>query len=310
MIEATKNPRLQPGADTSPTLRFNFMNSEMKLEIILLTPDMATEFLRNNDGNRRLDDKRVDKITADILSNKFVLTPDAIQISPDGRLLNGQTRSSACVKANRPIPVVLASQVPEDIFPLIDGGRPRALAFRAKISQKESEVATLLLRLGMDQSRALIDVTVLNQVATAIKPWMGLLREIAPNNIRIFTAAPGRLAAVVSMINDGDPVYTLSLLRNLTLHRIAELPPVGNSLVQQKMSGTGFLKGGGAEVQKTNFCRMRFGLNPINRYKQKLIVNESMQQQAISDARTLVTTILSGRPVIPTAPIPTLADFA
>jgi hypothetical protein len=309
---ATKKPWRQPGLNPSLTsTRVYCMNPQFKLEITELTPDLARAFLKNNDGNRRLDLDRVDKIADDILNDRFVLTADAIQLSPENRLLNGQTRSAACVKANRPIPVVLATNVSETIFPLIDGNRPRSLYFRAQIPQKESEVAALLMRIGMSQPRKIqIDLVILQQIAAAIKPWSEILQEIVPTRCEIFTSAPGRAATIISLIYDSDPVYSLSLLRNLSLSRTVDLPPVGHSLIQQKMSGRGLLKGGGSDVQKNNFCRMRYGLSPDYRYKQKLIVNESMQQQALNDVRKLTATILSGRPIVSAAPIPTAADFA
>lgn len=83
-------------------------------ELIEITPEIAEEMLRNNPINRTIKSKRVNKYAREIQSGKWTATPTPISISPSGRLLDGQHRLLAVIKAGIPIKAPIAYDVPED----------------------------------------------------------------------------------------------------------------------------------------------------------------------------------------------------
>ena len=63
-----------------------------KLEVITLTPEMATELLELNKHNRPLSDGHVRRIAAQIQEGKWKFNGDTIKIAVDHSVLDGQHR--------------------------------------------------------------------------------------------------------------------------------------------------------------------------------------------------------------------------
>lgn len=112
----------------------------MRYEEVLITPDMAREFLKNNDTNRRYEPKRARQYAQDMLAGKWELNGEDIEISVSGVLKNGQHRLNAIIIANIPVLMGIKYDVPDNIT-IYDRGRLRS-------SQD------ILLMKGMDKSLA------------------------------------------------------------------------------------------------------------------------------------------------------------
>jgi hypothetical protein len=80
----------------------------MRLETILLTPDLAEMFLKNNSANRKLRVTHVDMFVRELQAGTFRTTHQGVAISKSGKLLDGQHRLSAIVKAGIPATMVVA----------------------------------------------------------------------------------------------------------------------------------------------------------------------------------------------------------
>lgn len=97
-------------------------------ETMTVTPEMATEWLKHNTGNRPLMPAHIAQLASDMTSGRWVLNGETIKFAPNGRLLDGQNRLMAIKKANMPIVCVVAYNVPESAFSTIDVGRRRTNA--------------------------------------------------------------------------------------------------------------------------------------------------------------------------------------
>jgi len=72
------------------------------MELITVTPELASGWLEKNTNFRQLDDKRVQRLARDIIQDRFDLTGDTIKFDADGNLRDGQHRLTAVVRAKKP----------------------------------------------------------------------------------------------------------------------------------------------------------------------------------------------------------------
>ena len=98
----------------------------IKFEKILITPAKAKEYLEANIGNRRIKQPVVLKYANDIIANRwFEDTGESIKIGKTGRILDGQHRLHAIIKANKSIYLHVVTNLEEDVFKVIDTGTTR-----------------------------------------------------------------------------------------------------------------------------------------------------------------------------------------
>lgn len=97
----------------------------MKVHIETITPERATELLGHNTSNRAANPRHIEALAKEMREGRFVTTGQTVQIADTGRLLDGQHRLMALVKAGFTCPFVIVSDLPEGIFSAIDRGRRR-----------------------------------------------------------------------------------------------------------------------------------------------------------------------------------------
>lgn len=79
-----------------------------------ITPEIATEMLAKNFGNRRVNGKRVTMLAKDMESGNWTESPQPISFDPDGNLLDGQHRLTAIKKSGIPVQMSVAYEVPKE----------------------------------------------------------------------------------------------------------------------------------------------------------------------------------------------------
>ena len=107
-----------------------------EVRMVLVTPEIAMEWLRYNDGNRRIQQSHVDAIARDITSGYWMVNAQPICFTTDpdnprpdvvARLLNGQHRLYAIIKAATPIEIPIAYNIPEEAFATFDTHAKRSI---------------------------------------------------------------------------------------------------------------------------------------------------------------------------------------
>lgn len=98
---------------------------KMYAKIEMITPDMASQFLKKNDNNRKLNMGVVKKYAEDIKNGNWRLNGETIVISRHGTLKNGQHRLNAIVLANTPAQMLVVYDV-EDSINYYDRGWSRS----------------------------------------------------------------------------------------------------------------------------------------------------------------------------------------
>ncbi len=92
---------------------------------VAVTPEMAARWLEGNVVNRNLRIAKVNQYARDMHAGRWTLNNDAICISPDGQLLNGQHRLKAVVNSGCTIVLLIARNIPAEAMANMDSGAAR-----------------------------------------------------------------------------------------------------------------------------------------------------------------------------------------
>jgi hypothetical protein len=104
------------------------MNDDLRYSVVLITPQTAQAMLRGNTGNRHLSPARVEHYARMMREGLWTISNDAICVSPEGRLLNGQHRLSAIVMTGVAVRMPVMENVTEAAFKNMDQGRKRSVS--------------------------------------------------------------------------------------------------------------------------------------------------------------------------------------
>lgn len=100
----------------------------MSLTEEIVTPEIATAWLANNDTNRVLKPQAVNRYASDMFEGHWELKPVAICFLPNGSLGNGQHTLNAIVKTGLSQPLLIARNVPASVIAVMDIGAKRSQA--------------------------------------------------------------------------------------------------------------------------------------------------------------------------------------
>lgn len=97
-----------------------------KVDLMIITPDMAREWLKRNIAdNRSIKPRLVEQLARDIKAGKFILNGDPIRFTELGELIDGQHRLHACVRADTAFQSLVVQGVPRRAIGTIDIGAKR-----------------------------------------------------------------------------------------------------------------------------------------------------------------------------------------
>lgn len=91
----------------------------------VITPEFATTLLKHNNRNRTVQPRLVSELSNAITKGNFKYNGEAIIVSEEGNLLDGQHRLLACIRAGMSMECEIVYNVPEDVMPTIDTGVAR-----------------------------------------------------------------------------------------------------------------------------------------------------------------------------------------
>lgn len=95
----------------------------------LISPEVAKMILHNNEGNRNISNVKVIEYYNKMVQGKYKEgTGEPIKISNKGRLLDGQHRLTALIKADITIEFLVARDLDEMVFDVLDTGKGRGAA--------------------------------------------------------------------------------------------------------------------------------------------------------------------------------------
>jgi len=129
--------------------------------VVTITPKMAEEMLGKNVKNRRVSKRTVDAYARDIAAGNWRFTGEAIKLSRDGTMLDGQHRLLACIKAEQPFTTLVVYDLEDGAQDVMDTGRLRtfadALTIRGQaFATRMAATCTLMTRVKHGYSRACV----------------------------------------------------------------------------------------------------------------------------------------------------------
>lgn len=95
-------------------------------EFTVVTPDLARQWLGLNEGNRNLRHSKIAAFTRDILADRWIVTGEAIKFDWNGRLIDGQNRCHAIIRAGKPVTVLVVRGLDPDSQKIMDTGAKRS----------------------------------------------------------------------------------------------------------------------------------------------------------------------------------------
>ena len=109
----------------------------MKLIQETIDPNKARVYLEGNDNNRPLSAKHVEYLAGEIRNDRWQMNGETIKFN-GSRLLDGQHRLHAIIKAGRPITTVVARGLDSETFHTIDSGKKRSAADTLSVAGERS----------------------------------------------------------------------------------------------------------------------------------------------------------------------------
>ena len=102
--------------------------TELKRKTMLITKEIAQEWLAKNTNNRLIRRQAIDKYANDIEKGHWQLNGSSIKFSSEGVLLDGQHRLLAIVKTGKSVMTDVVFGIDPEAFKTIDTGMPRRVA--------------------------------------------------------------------------------------------------------------------------------------------------------------------------------------
>lgn len=100
-------------------------SGEVFSEVVELTPELADLLLQRNAGNRNIRPTKLNQYVSDIVNDRWQLNGEAIMVSKDGFMNNGQHRCSAVIAANKSIKTFMVFGVERETRATVDTGASR-----------------------------------------------------------------------------------------------------------------------------------------------------------------------------------------
>ncbi len=98
---------------------------ERVAKIVTITPDVAELLLERNTNNRKIRSVHIANLVRDMEQGNWVVDGSAIRFDTTGRLLDGQHRLTACVRAGRPFKTLLVTGISPEAGVIMDTGARR-----------------------------------------------------------------------------------------------------------------------------------------------------------------------------------------
>lgn len=103
-------------------------------EFVTVGPSLAREWLGRNEGNRNVKNIKIATYTRDIIADQWLITGESIKFDWNGRLIDGQNRLHAIIKAGRPVTILVVRGLDPRVQKVLDTGAKRSAGDALKMS--------------------------------------------------------------------------------------------------------------------------------------------------------------------------------
>jgi hypothetical protein len=206
----------------------------MNITITTMSPRKAAGLLRSNTGNRKLDGSRVRRYANEMTAGQWKLTGDPVKVAPNGRLIDGQHRLEAVVASGVTVKMAVATDVPEDVFDVIDSGKNRTMGDVLRMAGiRQGSISAAVAR-------------TLIVLAAGMEPTNEAHKLVSRTDILDFVAAHEE--SMAAAVQRGNSLYNRVggnwAAWSVFCHRTAEVDPEGLAeFADAVLSGAGLAEG-------------------------------------------------------------------
>lgn len=135
--------------------------ADIHTETIVVTPEMAREWLKRNVVNRKLSLSYVERIVWDIKQRRFDFNHESVGFNVRDELIDGQHRLTAVVRAGVPVKLRVSFNIPAGYHTTMNVGRARSAADILLRSRRDTAVcsALIVLETGGKSTVSKIEIT-------------------------------------------------------------------------------------------------------------------------------------------------------
>lgn len=201
----------------------------------LIGPAEARAILAENRGNRPLAESRVKALASMILSGDWQTTHQGIAIAEDGRLLDGQHRLNAIIRAGVPVRIMVTRDMDAGTFAVMDRGGTRTLAQALREDGPSVEVASFITQVLNGWNHVGVTDAMKREILGLLRPEITRVRmAVLSRNKR---GSASIMAAGVAQILAGvDPDYVAKVAS--AFNRLdPSMPPVAMVLARSIDTG-------------------------------------------------------------------------
>lgn len=203
----------------------------MNAQILMVTPEMAEQWLKLNTSNRRLRRWWAEALAAAMRRGEWLPTHQGIAFAVSGHLIDGQHRLIAIIKSGIAQQMLVVHGVPDKAFSVLDIGAKRSASDTTGLNKRTAEAcryAGSILHNGNITPQQIMAVA-----ASGLGEVHDRLIETCGSQVAIYTSAPMRVGACMQVMDGHSDDYVFSLYRKLAQQHLEDLPPIAYSFVRQ-----------------------------------------------------------------------------
>jgi hypothetical protein len=267
-------PKIIVPTGDAPSLAFlaNLAFAEIHGFAVEVTPDLARQWLRTNEGNRPLRRNHVGTLSAAMNAGHWKLTHQGIAFSEHGRLIDGQHRLEAIIASGKPADLVVYIDLDDDMFGALDRGIRRNHADDLRKDRRLVDPCSWIARMlhGADtvppNTHEVADILDLYQKEAAT------VHETIPGRGKGRTPAGFKAALMVRLHDATSHQRTLLLTQARALYTLdlTALDDTAQALYRRLAN----LRGSGGGVLEEHGAIAWIGFNPRERNLKKVIVRD------------------------------------
>jgi hypothetical protein len=263
----------------------------IKFVLMNVSPDIATELLKGNIGNRKLADRTVEVLARDMASGEWRLTHQCVAVSEAGTLIDGQHRLTAVVTSGTTVPMYVAYYSGDDTAMAlpIDLHRKRSHTDILKCNPRHAEIANTFAWLVSQRQATTSEAA---RIISAMEPHISRLHEYVSERPKSRGAAGARSAIVYRMASDPANADTyLSMYRAFCLLHFDDLNTSLMSLIRSLDGDDGRFNG--AHGRTELFVRIVYAFDLSHTDRKLIRVTEDVKTETLAKARIVLTKMIA-----------------
>lgn len=267
-------------------------SNEIDQRVMIVTPSLATRWLEMNNGNRPIRKNHVEHLANQMKQGRWMLSPEPIVFSKNGRLLDGQHRLNAVIQSGHQIEASVALVANEDVFRVLDQGINRSNSDILNIPTQVVTPMQFLVKIGTPVRKV---------TSSDLEPFINhnigqlsafIHEHIKPRDKR-FKSATFRAAYIMAVdlgiLNKDLATEVYHDLAHMEMHKWSRIM---QNLFHQFETYSG---NGGQQMSNPFFMRGLYMFSSIETKRTSIRLTEQFEENMASQVRARVRAVHGGK---------------